>query len=93
MLRSKRDWRVAVVIVVALTCVASLLLASRTPSRWHVTVTRNWRIYTAEALEFEAGGLRVKTRITHYVGPVAISATREWTQREAHPDIGTGFFK
>jgi hypothetical protein len=83
-------WRVILVLFFALLAASFLLLASRRPSRWQLSIDfSNWRIRGTQQIEFDEGGLQVLSRNTRYFGPIAISSVHFWTHEEAHPSIGS----
>jgi hypothetical protein len=83
-------WRWILLLSLVLLAASFLSLASRHPSRWQLSLDfSNWQIRGTQQIEFAKGGLEVRSKKTQYFGPIAISTEHLWTDKEAHPSIGT----
>ncbi len=76
-------------VAVLILCAAILWMLPRSGPLLQFSIDfTNWRIFMAESIQLDDGGLTVKSRTSRHFGPLTISTERLWTQEQAHPVIG-----
>jgi hypothetical protein len=89
----RKRWRWVFVFSLLLLAVSFTGLTTRRHSDWHISLDfLNWRIRGAKQIEFNNGGLEVRTRTTRYIGPIAISFDRVWAEKDARPYNGSSLY-
>ena len=84
-MKRSRRWQITIVVVMLLLCAASLLLVSRTQSRWNVSIdAASWRIYKSEDRYGEIPMTTQVTILNYHFGRLTISS-----ERTKHLHVGT----